>query len=120
MFGMKAMAWNRGDLEKLEVLQNRVGRLTFGASKWTAVEAIRGGLGWRIEETVEHPVLECSKYEHERERLIDVVHEQYGENKWNAKCVEGDSAMEYLVGLDEEYNMCGVMCSLSTCHRMNS
>ncbi|KAF2343353.1 hypothetical protein FHG87_025891, partial [Trinorchestia longiramus] len=28
-------------------------------------------------------------------------HEQFGENKWNARCVEEDSGMRYLVGLDE-------------------
>ncbi|KAF2350820.1 hypothetical protein FHG87_018427 [Trinorchestia longiramus] len=28
-----------------------------------------------------------------------------GENKWNARCVEEDSGMRYLVGLDEECNM---------------
>ncbi|KAF2359639.1 hypothetical protein FHG87_009599 [Trinorchestia longiramus] len=58
-----------------------------------------------LEETVEHLVLECSKYEHERGRLMNVVHEQYGENKWNARYVEEDSGMRYLVGLDEECNM---------------
>ncbi|KAF2355158.1 hypothetical protein FHG87_014091 [Trinorchestia longiramus] len=30
MFGINFMAWNGGDLEKLEVLQNRVGRLALG------------------------------------------------------------------------------------------
>ncbi|KAF2366974.1 hypothetical protein FHG87_002248 [Trinorchestia longiramus] len=58
-----------------------------------------------VEETVEHLVLDCSKYEQERESLMDVVHEQCGENKWNARCVEEDSGMRYLVGLDEECNM---------------
>ncbi|KAF2357797.1 Immunoglobulin-like domain [Trinorchestia longiramus] len=48
MFGMNVMAWNGGDLEKLEVLQNRVERLALGAPKWTAVEAIRGDLGWSL------------------------------------------------------------------------
>ncbi|KAF2343376.1 hypothetical protein FHG87_025868 [Trinorchestia longiramus] len=48
---------------------------------------------------------ECSKYEQERESLMDVVHEQCGENKWNARCVEEDSGMRYLVGLDEECNI---------------
>ncbi|KAF2347355.1 hypothetical protein FHG87_021891 [Trinorchestia longiramus] len=57
-----------------------------------------------VEETVEHLVLECSKYEHKGESLMDVVHEQCGE-KWNARCVEEDSGMRYLVGLDEECNM---------------
>ncbi|KAF2366521.1 hypothetical protein FHG87_002719 [Trinorchestia longiramus] len=58
-----------------------------------------------VEETVEHLVLECSKYEQERESLMDVVHEQCAENEWNARCVEEDSGMRYLVGLDEECNM---------------
>ncbi|KAF2351078.1 hypothetical protein FHG87_018164 [Trinorchestia longiramus] len=132
MFGMNVMAWN-GDLEKLEVLQNRVGRLALGAPKWTAAEAFRGDLGWSlfsermvkavlnyknegntrlclqcnrgVEETVEHLVLECSKYDQERESLMDVVHEQCHKNKWNARCVEEDSGMRYLVGLDVECNM---------------
>ncbi|KAF2362486.1 Histone deacetylase complex subunit SAP130 C-terminal domain [Trinorchestia longiramus] len=46
-----------------------------------------------------------SEYEHERESLMDVVLEQYGENKWNARSVEGDFGMGYLVELDEECNM---------------
>ncbi|KAF2346882.1 hypothetical protein FHG87_022362 [Trinorchestia longiramus] len=52
MFGMNVMAWNGGDLEKLEMLQN-----------------------W------------------------------YGEIKLKARCVEEDSGMRYLVGLDKECNM---------------
>ncbi|KAF2344635.1 hypothetical protein FHG87_024609, partial [Trinorchestia longiramus] len=48
MFGMNVMAWNGADLEKLEVLQNRVGRLALGAPKWTAAEALRGDLGWSL------------------------------------------------------------------------
>ncbi|KAF2356116.1 hypothetical protein FHG87_013128 [Trinorchestia longiramus] len=42
------IAWNGGDLEKFEVLQNRVGHLALGAPKWTAVEAVRGDLGWSL------------------------------------------------------------------------
>ncbi|KAF2366049.1 hypothetical protein FHG87_003189 [Trinorchestia longiramus] len=267
-FGMNVMAWHGGDLEKLDMLQNRVGRLALGTPKWRAVEAIRGDLGWSlfsermvkavlnykvriermenkrwvkqifewnlseslwekiswgharklkiqktvrvrigramddwllrgrrgrgmewdcnkwkkeiekltkeygvnkwkhsmngkttliwyasknvlrcemfydgsfgsqlllavrckalsvnrrtwsgneentrlclqcnrgVEETVEYLILESSKYEHERESLMDVVHEQY-EEKRNARCVEEESGMRYLVGLDEECN----------------
>ncbi|KAF2357351.1 hypothetical protein FHG87_011900 [Trinorchestia longiramus] len=47
-----------------------------------------------VEKTVEHLVLDCSK-------KIN----KYEENKWNARCVEEDSGMRYLVGLDEECNM---------------
>ncbi|KAF2347204.1 hypothetical protein FHG87_022039 [Trinorchestia longiramus] len=42
-------------------------------------------------------ILECSKYDHERESFMDVVYEQYGENQWNARCVEQDSGVRYLV-----------------------
>ncbi|KAF2345537.1 hypothetical protein FHG87_023707 [Trinorchestia longiramus] len=83
--------------------------MLLGAPKWTAVEAIRRDLGWSvhraIEETVKHLILECSKYEHERDRFMDGIHEQYGGNQWNARCVEEDSGMRYFVGLDEECNM---------------
>ncbi|KAF2348824.1 hypothetical protein FHG87_020419, partial [Trinorchestia longiramus] len=40
-----------------------------------------------------------------RESLMDVVHEQYRENQWNAGCVEEDSGMRYLVGLNEKCSM---------------
>ncbi|KAF2357310.1 hypothetical protein FHG87_011920 [Trinorchestia longiramus] len=55
-----------------------------------------------VEETMECVVLECSKYEHERESFMDVVCQQYGENQWNVKCAEKDSIMSYLVGLNEK------------------
>ncbi|KAF2352389.1 hypothetical protein FHG87_016857 [Trinorchestia longiramus] len=48
MFGMNVMAWNGGALEKLEVLQNRVGRLALGTPKWTAAEALRGDPEWSL------------------------------------------------------------------------
>ncbi|KAF2361622.1 hypothetical protein FHG87_007615 [Trinorchestia longiramus] len=54
MFGMNVMAWNGGDLEKLEVLLNRIGHLAIGTPKCMAVEAIRGDLG--MERTSGMPV----------------------------------------------------------------
>ncbi|KAF2347662.1 Zinc finger C2H2-type [Trinorchestia longiramus] len=48
MFGMNVMAWNGGDLEKLEVLQNRIGHLALGTPKLMAAEAFRGDLGWSL------------------------------------------------------------------------
>ncbi|KAF2359007.1 hypothetical protein FHG87_010238 [Trinorchestia longiramus] len=56
-------------------------------------------------ETVEHIVLECSQYEHERESFMDVIREQYDENQWNASCVAKDSGTKYLVGPDEKCNI---------------
>ncbi|KAF2354944.1 BTB/POZ domain [Trinorchestia longiramus] len=47
----------------------------------------------KVEETIEHSVLECSKYEHEQESLMNVVCRQYGQNQWNASC-EVDSILD--------------------------
>ncbi|KAF2369076.1 Helicase-associated domain [Trinorchestia longiramus] len=48
MFGMNVMTLNGGDLEKLEVLQNRIEHLPLGAPKWIAAKALRGDLGWSL------------------------------------------------------------------------
>ncbi|KAF2351669.1 hypothetical protein FHG87_017574 [Trinorchestia longiramus] len=58
-----------------------------------------------VEETIDHLVLECIKYEHGRESFQDVVREQYGEKQKNARCVEEDSGIRHLIGLGEECNM---------------
>ncbi|KAF2346047.1 hypothetical protein FHG87_023197 [Trinorchestia longiramus] len=65
-----------------------------------------------VKETVEHLVLECSKYEQKRESLMDVVHEQCGERRWNARCVEEDSGqgIEPIVSVDDAV--------LSSCHSL--
>ncbi|KAF2352250.1 hypothetical protein FHG87_016991 [Trinorchestia longiramus] len=39
------------------------------------------------------------------ESFMDVIHEQYEENQWKARCIEVDSGMRYLVRLVEECNM---------------
>lgn len=46
MYGLETIPWTANDLAKLEVAQNRVGRLALGANKYTAVEALRGDAGW--------------------------------------------------------------------------
>ncbi|KAF2359719.1 hypothetical protein FHG87_009527 [Trinorchestia longiramus] len=133
MFGVNVMAWNGGDLEKLEVLQNRVGRLALDAPKWTAAEALRRALGCSlfsermvkavlnykcirgVEETVEYLVLECSKYEHEQESLMAVVHEQCGENKWNAR-----HFWRYLMGFSNLDEPQAILLELLGCMRRSS
>ena len=46
MYGMDTVKWNKEEIDKMEVIQNRVGRLALGANSIVAVEAIRGDLGW--------------------------------------------------------------------------
>ncbi|MPC23223.1 hypothetical protein E2C01_016262 [Portunus trituberculatus] len=46
MYGMDAIAWNESEIDKLEVGQNRIGRMALNTQRYTAVEALRGDMGW--------------------------------------------------------------------------
>ena len=46
LHGMNVMNWNETDMQKLEAVQNKVGRVALGANAYAAVEAIRGDMGW--------------------------------------------------------------------------
>ncbi|KAF2356543.1 Armadillo-type fold [Trinorchestia longiramus] len=76
MLGMNVMAWNGGDLEKLEVLQNRVGRLALGAPKWTAAEALRGDLGWSLfsERMLLHTFCSCCTHSAAAAHILQLLH----------------------------------------------
>ena len=43
---MEVIAWDESKIEKLEVGQNIVTRMTSNAPKYAAVEALRGDMGW--------------------------------------------------------------------------
>ena len=43
---MDAIAWNESEMDKQEVGQNRVARMALNAPRYTAVEALRGDMGW--------------------------------------------------------------------------
>jgi thymidine phosphorylase len=46
MYGLDVRAYSDGELDKLDLVQNRVVRLALGAPRQTAVEALRGDMGW--------------------------------------------------------------------------
>ena len=46
MYGMNVMTWTNSEIDKLDVIQNRVGRVALGANRYVGVEAIRGDMGW--------------------------------------------------------------------------
>ena len=48
MYGMDVMRWTESELSKLDVTQNKVGRMALGANRWVGVEAIRGEMGWSL------------------------------------------------------------------------
>ena len=45
MYGMNMLNWTEGELQKLEVIRNKVGRVALGANGYAGVEAVRGGYG---------------------------------------------------------------------------
>ena len=46
MYGMNVLNWTECELQKLEVIQNKVGRVALGANGYVGVEAVRGDMGW--------------------------------------------------------------------------
>ena len=58
MYGLETMTWKKNDLGKLEVCQNKIGRITLGENRHVAVEALKGEAGWSsFEERVAKEVL---------------------------------------------------------------
>ncbi|KAG0713850.1 hypothetical protein GWK47_015278 [Chionoecetes opilio] len=50
MYGLETMVWSRKELDRLEVTQNKAGRIALRANRYVAVEAIRGDMGWSTSE----------------------------------------------------------------------
>ena len=46
LYAMNVLPWILDEIQKLEVIQNKVGRVGLGANKYSAVESIRGDIGW--------------------------------------------------------------------------
>ena len=46
MYGAEIIGWTQKEKDALEVTQNRMGKKALGAPLYTAVEAVRGDMGW--------------------------------------------------------------------------
>ena len=46
LYAMDTMNWSLEEMKKIEVIQNKIGRLGLGANRLVGVEAIRGDMGW--------------------------------------------------------------------------
>ena len=46
MYGANVLTWTDCEMQKLETIQNKVGRVALGANGYSGVEAIRGDMGW--------------------------------------------------------------------------
>ena len=78
MYGLETTVWTRNEMDRMEVVQNKVGRIALGANRYVAVEAIRGDMGWStFRERLAKAVLRF------RVRL-----QRMDENKWAKKVFE--------------------------------
>lgn len=45
-YAMDTVNWTGGEVKQMDIVQNKIGRLALGARSYTAVEALRGEMGW--------------------------------------------------------------------------
>ena len=90
MYGMNVLNWTESELQKLEVIQNKVGRVGLGANKYTSVEAIRGDMGWSTfsERNMKGNIMYKLRVERMgNDRWVKKVYNEVGkESKWAKSC----------------------------------
>ena len=85
MYGLETFVWPKKDMDRLEVSQNKVGRVALGANRYAAVEAIRGDMGWStFKERIGKAVLRYTVrlLRMDANRWARKVHEWNVEGKW--------------------------------------
>lgn len=99
MYGMQVITWGESEMDKLEVGQNRIGRLALNAPRYAWVEALRGDKGWStFRERFRKATL---RYKVRLERMDDgrlawkVYLWSVHESKWIKNCMRmvGDSGI---------------------------
>jgi hypothetical protein len=90
MYGMNVLKVSPSECDKLDVVQNRVGRVALGANGYVGVEAIRGDVGWSTFR--ERVMKSCLNYKIRLERMDSerwarkVYEWNSGKSKWEAGC----------------------------------
>ena len=72
MYGMETIPWTVGELNKMEAVQNKIGRLALGGNKFVGTEAIRGEMGWS---TFEERIMKSKL-------RFKIRIEKMGDNRW--------------------------------------
>ena len=90
MYGMNVINWSESHMQKLEVVQNKVGRVALGANGYAAIEAIRGDMGWSTfsERCMKGSLMYKKRVERmEETRWVKKVCENVGQtSKWSGMC----------------------------------
>lgn len=96
---MDVMAWSVNEIETLEKVQNRVGRMALGANKYVGVEAIRGDMGWST--FAERSMKAVLMYKIRLERM--------NENRWAKKVHRWNNrASKWEKGCKRKVTQCGL------------
>ena len=89
-YGMNVLNWNNSELQKLEVIQKKVGRVALGANRYACVEAIRGDMGCSTfsERRMKGNIMYKLRLERmESERWVKrVCKDAARHRKWNKSC----------------------------------
>lgn len=114
MYGLECMRWTAKELDKLEVVQNRVGRLALRVNRYVAVEAVRGEAGWStFDERTGKAVLryKVRLWKMDETRWAHRVYEWSGQGskwvrasiRWERKCgLEGFTTSEMMLWHSEK------------------
>ena len=92
MYAANVLNWTQQDFDKLEVAQNKIGRVALGANRIVGAEAIRGDMGWStFGERINKAVL---SYKARLERMQEgrwakkVYNHNFRNSKWIKSCAK--------------------------------
>ena len=90
MYGVNVLTWNDSEVQKLDVIQNKVGRVALGANGYAGVEAVREDIGWSLfhERCVKGKLLYKIRMDKmEEDRWVKKIHlVTDNQSKWMKMC----------------------------------
>ena len=90
MYGAGVIPWTKDEFNKLETIQNDIGRVALGATRIVATESIRGEVGWSSfeERVMKSNLLYKKRIENMNDkRLVKKIYNFYsGTSKWQKSC----------------------------------
>ena len=99
MYAAGVISWTKEDLNKIECIQNDIGRVALGASRFVGTESIRGETRWStFEERIMKSVIIYKKRieNMKEERIVKKIYYMYSnKTKWQKTCSRYIKLCEY-------------------------
>ena len=90
MYGAGVISWTKEELNKLETIQNDIGRVALGATRIVGAESIRGEVGWSTfeERIMKSSVIYKKRIENMKDgRIVKKIYNLYtNKSKWQRSC----------------------------------